>query len=160
MARVFEGQRTFLSGFLGPVEKWIYRLGGVDSGQEMTWKGYLAAVLVFNFIGFFATFLQLMAQAALPLNPQKFPGLSWHLAFNTAMSFVTNTNWQAYSGESTMSYLSQMVGLAVHNFTSAATGIAVLLAITRGFKRASTKPSAISGWTSRAVHCTSCCRYR
>jgi K+-transporting ATPase ATPase A chain len=139
MARVFEGERTFLSGFLGPVEKWIYRLSGVDANEEMTWKGYLAAVLIFNLVGFFVTFAQLMAQATLPLNPQKFAGLSWHLAFNTAMSFVTNTNWQAYSGESTMSYLSQMMGLAVHNFTSAATGIAVLLAITRGLKRASAK---------------------
>ncbi len=139
MARVFEGQRTFLTGLLGPIEKLAYKLGGVDPMEEMSWKRYLWAVLIFNLVGFLSLFALLMAQGALPLNPQHFPGLSWHLAFNTAMSFVTNTNWQAYSGESTMSYFSQMAGLAVHNFLSAATGIAVMLAVIRGLQRASAK---------------------
>jgi len=139
MARVFEGKRTFLSGLLGPVERWIYRLGTVDANEEMSWKHYLRALLMFNFIGFVTLWALQMAQAWLPLNPQKFANLSWHLAFNTAMSFTTNTNWQAYSGENTMSYLTQMIGLAVHNFVSAATGLAVLLAITRGLQRASAK---------------------
>jgi K+-transporting ATPase ATPase A chain len=139
MARVFEGQRTFLSGVLGPVERAIYRLGGVDETEEMTWKRYFLALLVFNLVGLLSLWALQMVQAWLPLNPQKFGNVKWDLAFNTAMSFTTNTNWQAYSGESTMSYLTQMIGLAVHNFTSAATGLAVLLAITRGLKRASSK---------------------
>ncbi|HZP60857.1 MAG TPA: potassium-transporting ATPase subunit KdpA [Opitutaceae bacterium] len=139
MARVFEGRPTFLTRLLGPVEKWIYRLSGVDADEEMPWTRYLWAVLIFNLVGFLSLFAILLTQATLPLNPQKFPGLSWHLALNTALSFITNTNWQAYSGESTLSYFSQMVGLAVHNFLSAATGIAVMLAITRALQRASTK---------------------
>ncbi len=139
MARVFEGKRTFLSGILGPVERWIYRLSSVDAKEEMSWKRYLWAVLIFNVVGFVSLFALLLTQATLPLNPEKFSNLSWHLAFNTTMSFVTNTNWQAYSGESTMSYFSQMAGLAVHNFLSAATGIAVMLAITRSLQRASAK---------------------
>ncbi len=124
MARVFERPTT------GRIEKWIYRLGRVDAREEMSWKRYLAAVLIFNAVGLASLFALLMAQT---------PRLTWQLALNTAISFVTNTNWQAYSGESTMSYFSQMAGLAVHNFLSAATGIAVMLAIARGLKRASTK---------------------
>jgi K+-transporting ATPase ATPase A chain len=124
MARVFERETT------GRLERWIYRLGRVDAHEEMSWKQYLWAVLMFNAVGFVSLFAMLLLQT---------PRLSWPLAFNTAMSFVTNTNWQAYSGESTMSYFSQMAGLAVHNFLSAATGIAVMLAIARGLKRASTK---------------------
>ncbi|HVM62675.1 MAG TPA: potassium-transporting ATPase subunit KdpA [Verrucomicrobiae bacterium] len=139
MARVFRGDRTFLSGMLGPVERGIYRLSGVDVTEEMSWKRYLGALLLFNLIGFISLWGLQMAQVWLPLNPQKFANLAWHLAFNTAMSFTTNTNWQAYSGESTMSYLTQMIGLAVHNFTSAATGLAVLLAIIRGLRRASAR---------------------
>ena len=139
MARVFEGKRTFLSGILGPVERGVYRLGRVDATEEMSWKRYLGALLIFNFVGFVTLWALQMVQAWLPLNPQKFANLSWHLAFNTAMSFTTNTNWQAYMGESTMSYLTQMIGLAVHNFVSAATGLAVLLGITRGLTRASAK---------------------
>jgi len=139
MARVFGGERTVLSGILGPVERWIYRLGGVKADEEMSWKRYFAAVLVFNLVGLVTLLALEMTQAWLPLNPQKFPNVPWALALNTAISFTTNTNWQAYMGESTMSYLTQMIGLAVHNFTSAATGLAVLLAITRGLKRASSK---------------------
>ena len=139
MARVFKGQRTFLSGVLGPVEKWIYRLGRVDPAEEMSWKRYFFAVLIFNVIGIVSLMVLEMTQASLPLNPQQFPNLPWALALNTAISFITNTNWQAYSGENTMSYLTQMAGLAVHNFLSAATGIAVLVALARGLKRASSK---------------------
>jgi K+-transporting ATPase ATPase A chain len=139
MARVFDGKRTFLAGVLGPVEKWIYRLGGVDPAEEMSWKRYFFAVLIFNVIGIVSLMVMEMTQAGLPLNPQHFPNLPWALALNTAISFITNTNWQAYSGENTMSYLTQMAGLAVHNFLSAATGIAVLVAFARGLKRASSK---------------------
>ncbi|MGD0016638.1 MAG: potassium-transporting ATPase subunit KdpA [Verrucomicrobiia bacterium] len=139
MARVFEGKRTFLSGVLGPVEKWIYRLGGVKTDQEMSWKRYFCAVLFFNVVGLVTLMALEMTQAWLPLNPQKFPNVPWALALNTAISFITNTNWQAYSGENTMSYLTQMAGLAVHNFLSAATGIAILVAFARGLKRASAK---------------------
>ncbi|MCX6906932.1 MAG: potassium-transporting ATPase subunit KdpA [Verrucomicrobia bacterium] len=137
MARVFEGERTLLTPALGPVEQLIYRLGGVRSKNEMTWPLYFAAIVIFNVVGLLSLVALQMTQAWLPLNPQKFPNVPWALALNTAISFVTNTNWQAYSGESIMSYLSQMAGLAVHNFLSAATGIAVLLALARGIKRAS-----------------------
>src|ERR1017187_2367616 len=139
LARVFEGKRNFLSGILGPVEKLIYRLGGVKADEEMSWKRYFFAVLIFNVIGIVSLMALQMTQASLPLNPQHFPNLPWALALNTAISFITNTNWQAYMGESTMSYLTQMAGLAVHNFLSAATGIAVLVAFARGLRRASSK---------------------
>jgi potassium-transporting ATPase potassium-binding subunit len=139
MARVFEGRRTFLSRLLGPVERGIYRLGGVSADEEMSWKRYFAAVLIFNVIGIASLMALQMTQAWLPLNPQKFPNVPWALALNTAISFITNTNWQAYMGESTMSYLTQMAGLAVHNFLSAATGIAILVAFARALKRASSK---------------------
>jgi K+-transporting ATPase ATPase A chain len=139
MARVFQGERTFFSRFLGPVERAIYRLGGVEPGEEMSWKRYLGALLLFNLVGFLSLWALQMAQAWLPLNPQKFGNVSWALAFNTAVSFTTNTNWQAYSGEAVLSYLTQMIGLAVHNFVSAATGLSVLLAFTRGLQRASIK---------------------
>jgi len=139
LARVFEGQRTFLASVLGRVEKLIYRLSGVDPAEEMSWKRYFCAVLIFNVIGIVSLMALEMTQASLPLNPQHFPNLPWALALNTAISFITNTNWQAYMGESTMSYLTQMAGLAVHNFLSAATGIAVLVALARGLKRASSK---------------------
>jgi len=139
MARVFEGKRTFISGVLGPVEKRIYRFGGVKTDQEMSWKRYFCAVLLFNVVGLVTVVALEMTQAWLPLNPQKLPNVPWALALNTAISFITNTNWQAYAGESTMSYLTQMAGLAVHNFLSAATGIAILVAFARGLKRASAK---------------------
>ena len=139
MARVFEGRAPFLARLLRPVETWIYRLGGVDAREEMSWPRYFWAVLVFNVVGILSVTAIEMTQAWLPLNPQKFPNVPWALALNTAISFITNTNWQAYMGESTMSYFTQMAGLAVHNFLSAATGIAVLLAFARGLKRASAK---------------------
>ena len=139
MARVFQGQRTFLHPLLRPVERMVYWAGGVDEQAEMTWKGYFLAVLVFNVVGILSLMGLEMTQKWLPLNPQHFDNVPWALALNTAISFITNTNWQAYSGENTMSYLTQMAGLAVHNFLSAATGIAVLLAVTRGLKRASAK---------------------
>lgn len=101
----------------------------------MRWQRYAAAILTLNLIGIIVLFVQLMAQGYLPLNPENMPGLSWHLALNTAVSFVTNTNWQAYSGENTLSYLSQMVGLTVQNFLSAASGIAVAFALIRAFSR-------------------------
>jgi K+-transporting ATPase ATPase A chain len=139
MAGVFQGQRNFLSSILGPVEKLIYKLGGTDPGEEMSWVKYFLAVLVFNVVGLLSLWAMQMTQAWLPLNPQKLPNVPWDLALNTAISFITNTNWQAYAGETTMSYFTQMAGLAVHNFLSAATGIAIFLAVARGLKRASAK---------------------
>jgi K+-transporting ATPase ATPase A chain len=139
MARVFQGEKTFLQPLLRPVERLVYWAGGVDERAEMTWKGYFLAVLVFNVVGLLSLMGLQMVQKWLPLNPQNFDNVPWALAFNTAVSFITNTNWQAYEGENSMSYLTQMAGLAVHNFLSAATGIAVLLAVTRGLKRASAK---------------------
>lgn len=119
------------------VERGLWRLCGI-SDEDMDWRQYLVAILLFNAIGIVVLFVMLMAQGALPLNPQGLPGLSWHLALNTAISFVSNTNWQSYSGETTISYFSEMVGLAVQNFLSAATGIAVLFALIRGFARHTT----------------------
>ena len=135
MAAVFAGQRNVLSPLLGPVEKLLYRLMGVDATKEMTWKDYTAALLVFNAAGFVLLLAILLGQGFLPLNPQGFSGLKFPLAFNTAISFMTNTNWQAYSGEAALSFLSQMAGLSVQNFASAATGLAAFLAVTRGFSR-------------------------
>jgi potassium-transporting ATPase potassium-binding subunit len=133
LALVFERTKT------GRLERFIYRLGGVNPSDEMSWKRYFLAVLVFNVVGIVALMTIEMTQAWLPLNPQKFPNVPWAVALNTAVSFITNTNWQAYSGESTMNYFTQMAGLAVHNFLSTATGIAVMLAMARGLKRASAK---------------------
>ncbi|TWJ33588.1 potassium-transporting ATPase subunit KdpA [Geobacter argillaceus] len=135
MARVFGGERTFLSPILVPFEDRLYRICGVDKDEEMDWKGYAVAAALFNLVLFVALFAMLMLQQFLPLNPQKFPAFTWQLALNTAVSFVTNTNWQAYSGESAASYFTQMVGFAVHNFVSAATGIAIAIAVIRGFSR-------------------------
>ncbi len=120
---------------VGWLERLVYRIGGVDPRLEMSWKKYAAAVLVFNLAGAGVLLLIEMTQAWLPFNPQHLPNVSFGLAFNTAISFMTNTNWQAYSGEATMSYFTQMTGLAVHNFTSAATGIAVAVALIRGLLR-------------------------
>ena len=139
MARVFQGQKTFLHPILSPLERFVYWVSGVDSAEEMTWGRYFWAVLIFNVAAIVSLWLLQVGQALLPLNPQKFAAVPWALALNTAISFITNTNWQAYSGESTMSCFTQMAGLAVHNFLSAATGIAVMLAITRGLTRASAK---------------------
>lgn len=138
MARVFAGESHFLSRVLGPIERGIYKLSGVDPNQEMSWKAYAVAMFAFNLLGGAALLVMEMTQAWLPLNPQQLPNLPFPLAFNTAVSFMTNTNWQAYSGEATMSYFTQMAGLAVHNFVSAATGIAVAVALARGLVRKQT----------------------
>lgn len=139
MAKVFkdDGQKTI--PILGVLERLTYRFCHIDSSQEMEWRDYLKAALYFNFIGFVFLFLLQLLQGWLPLNPQGFPGVSPALAFNTAISFVTNTNWQAYGGENTMSYLTQMMGLTVQNFVSAAIGNAVLLALIRGIVRKSSQ---------------------
>ncbi len=135
MARVFSGEPHFLSRVLTPVERGIYRLSGVHPVHEMSWKAYAVAMLAFNILGGAVLLVMEMTQAWLPLNPQHLPNVPFPLAFNTAVSFVTNTNWQAYSGEATMSCFTQMAGLAVHNFVSAATGIAIAVALARGLVR-------------------------
>ncbi|WP_300725485.1 potassium-transporting ATPase subunit KdpA [Pseudomonas sp.] len=135
--RVMEGQRTWLTPLLGPVERACYRVAGVDPGTEHTWQQYARALLAFNLAGFVLLFAILLFQQYLPLNPQHLPGQAWTQAFNTAVSFVTNTNWQSYSGEASLSYFSQMAGLTVQNFVSAATGLAVLVALCRGISRRS-----------------------
>ena len=139
MAAVFEGRRTFLSPVLQPVERLIYRAGGVDAARERDWKGYVLQVILANVIGFAFVYLLQRLQGVLPLNPQAFGAVSPDSSFNTAVSFATNTNWQGYAGESTMSYFTQMVGLSVQNFLSAASGIAVLIALIRGFARRQVK---------------------
>ncbi len=139
MADVFEGKRTFLHPVLAPVECLTYRASGVDDKREMRWTEYAVAALVFNLLGFAAVYALQRFQGMLPLNPAALGAVSPDSAFNTAVSFATNTNWQGYGGESTMSYLTQMAGLAVQNFVSAATGMAVLIALIRGFARRSTQ---------------------
>ncbi|MCE5209403.1 MAG: potassium-transporting ATPase subunit KdpA [Chloroflexi bacterium] len=135
IARVFQGERTFLTPVLAPVEKFIYRLNGVNPEEEMTWKTYAVALLVFSLFGILLLFLIQRLQGVLPLNPTGMAAVPSATAFNTAVSFVTNTNWQNYGGESTMSYLTQMMGLTVQNFLSAAAGLAVLMAFIRSFTR-------------------------
>ncbi len=135
MAKVYQGERNVLSPLFAPFEKMIYHFIGIEKDAEMNWKQYAVSMLIFNCLGIAMLLTLLMLQEYLPLNPQKFSGFSWHLAFNTAVSFVTNTNWQAYSGESTASYFSQVIGLAVQNFLSAATGMAILIAFIRGLVR-------------------------
>ncbi len=133
MTAVFEGRRTLLSPALLPAERLFYRLAGIDAGRGQHWTSYAAAMLLFNLAGILLLFALQRFQAALPLNPQGFADSPPELAFNTAVSFVTNTNWQNYGGESTLSYLVQMAGLTVQNFLSAATGIALAVALIRGF---------------------------
>ena len=135
MARVYEGQPSGLDWVLGPVERIFYRFCGINPDEEMSWKKYAGAVLVFSAGGLVLLYALQRMQGILPLNPQKFPAVSPDLSFNTAVSFITNTNWQSYGGETTMSYLTQMTGLGVQNFLSAAAGMAVLVALIRGFKR-------------------------
>jgi len=137
MFRVFQGEWTFLSPVLGGLERGIYRLSGIDPGREMKWTSYAVALLGFNLAGIVLLLAIQMLQAFLPLNGEHLAGVPFVLALNTAVSFVTNTNWQAYSGEATMSLFTQMAGLAVQNFLSAATGIAVAVAVTRGLVRKS-----------------------
>ena len=135
MARVFNGERNILSPVMAPVERFTYRMLGTKSDEEMNWKQYALAVLLFALLGVVTLFLIELLQGVLPFNPQHLPGVSPALAFNTSISFNTNTNWQNYGGETTMTYFTQMVGLTVHNFLSAAAGIAVLMAVIRGFTR-------------------------
>ena len=135
IGKVMNGEKVFLSRICGPCEKLIYKIMRVDSREEMSAKKYIISAVIFNAVGFLVLFLMLLLQGILPLNPEHIEGNSWHLAFNTAVSFMTNTNWQAYSGESALSYFTQMMGLTVQNFVSAATGIAVLFAVIRGFTR-------------------------
>jgi K+-transporting ATPase ATPase A chain len=135
MHRVFEGERRPLPRFFGPLERGTYRLCGIDAGKEQTWTEYTLALLIFSALGVLVSYALLRLQHLLPLNPQKFGPVEANLAFNTASSFTTNTNWQSYSGEAVMSYLSQMAALAWHNFTSAAAGMGVALALARGLTR-------------------------
>lgn len=135
MASVFMGERTFLTPVMAPIEGALYKVCRIDPAREMNWKSYLFAVLGFSVVGFAYLYVVLRTQAWLPLNPQGFGNLAPDLAFNTAISFLTNTNWQFYSGESTMSYFTQMAGLSWHMFVSAAMGIAVAIAVVRGFVR-------------------------
>ena len=137
MANVYEGRVAFLNRFAAPVENRLYRLCGVNPAEEMRWTQYALAMLIFNLFGVLAVYVLQRVQAHLPLNPQGFPAVSPDSSFNTAVSFATNTNWQGYSGETTMSYLTQMAGLTVQNFVSAASGMAVLVAMIRGFARQS-----------------------
>jgi potassium-transporting ATPase potassium-binding subunit len=139
MTRVFTGERTFLSPVLGPVERLFYRLSGVDERSDQNWLTYAVSMLLFSLVGFASIYALMRFQAMLPFNPAGQPAVEEGLAFNTAMSFNTNTNWQSYVPETTMSYLVQMAGLTVHNFVSAATGIALAIALIRGFARRSAK---------------------
>lgn len=139
MAKVYQGGAFGLNRVLGPVERLVYRLFGIQEEDEMSWKTYAVAALAFKLAFFFLLYLILRLQGLLPLNPQGFAGVSPDLAFNTAVSFITNTNWQSYGGESTMSYLTQMMGLSVQNFVSAAQGMAVLVALIRGITRRSSR---------------------
>ena len=139
MYKVMVGEKTFLSRVLQPVESGVCRICRIDPGEQMTWKKYALAVGLFSAFGFLFLFLLNLLQGFLPLNPEGIPGCSWHLSFNTTASFVTNTNWQAYSGEMQLSYLTQMLGLTVQNFVSAASGIAVLFALIRGFVKVKQK---------------------
>ncbi|MGU3340829.1 potassium-transporting ATPase subunit KdpA [Methylobacterium mesophilicum] len=138
MTRVFNGERTLLSPIVAPVERAFYRVAGIDARQEQHWLAYAGGVILFHLLGFAVLYAILRLQAFLPLNPAEQTAVAPDLAFNTATSFVTNTNWQAYGGETTLSYLAQMLGLTHQNFLSAATGIAVAVALIRGFARAST----------------------
>jgi len=138
MAKVFMGEKHMIKPVFGWLEKSVYQVSGIKSEEEMNWKTYLNGVLLFNLFGMVFLFLLQMLQSYLPLNTEKLSNVSWHLAFNTAASFITNTNWQSYSGENTLSYLVQMLGLTVQNFVSAATGISVVLALIRGLTRKTT----------------------
>src|SRR4030042_6359276 len=131
MARVYQGESTFLDRLIRPVERVCYRMLGVNPQDEMDWKTYPVALLIFSAISFLVVYLILRLQELLPFNPQRFGATTPDLAFNTAISFVTNTNWQNYGGETTLSYVTQMVGLTVQNFVSAAAGMTVLGALIR-----------------------------
>jgi len=139
MAKVYQGEHTFLDRVLGPVERFIYRLSGVKADEDMNWKTYAIAVMLFNVLGLIVVYSLQRLQAILPLNPQALGAVTPDSSWNTAISFASNTNWQGYGGEVTMSYLSQMLGLTVQNFVSAATGMAVLVALIRGIVRHTAK---------------------
>jgi K+-transporting ATPase ATPase A chain len=138
MSKVFSGEKHFMLHVFGWLEKLTYKFTGVRSDEETNWKSYTFGLLLFNLIGILFVFLIQIFQSILPLNPAGLPNVSWHSALNTAVSFVTNTNWQGYAGETTMSYFTQMVALTAQNFVSAATGIAVILALIRGISRKTT----------------------
>src|SRR5476649_560467 len=152
MTRVFAGERTFLSPVLGPLERGLYRLAGIDEKAEQSWVGYTVALLFFSVAGFLSLYALQRLQNVLPFNPQGLDAVPPDLAFNTSVSFISNTNWQSYTPESTMSYLVQMAGLTVHNFLSAATGIALAVALVRGFARRSAK--GIGNFWTDMVRCT------
>ncbi len=154
MTRVFSGERTWLSPVFVPIERAIYRLSGVREDEEMTWYAYALSVLAFSLIGLAYLYVMLRTQKWLPLNPQHIDNMAPDLAWNTAVSFLTNTNWQFYSGETAMSYLSQMAGLAWHNFVSAGAGIAIAIAVIRGVVR-----TTISTLGNFWVDLTRCCLY-
>jgi potassium-transporting ATPase potassium-binding subunit len=135
MANVLTGRKTFISPVIRPIEKFIYRIASIDENQEMSWKRYAYALIIFNIIGITFLFILQLIQNFLPLNPAQIAGVRWDTALNTAISFATNTNWQSYAGETTMSYLTQMLGMTVQNFLSASVGIAALLVLIRGFTR-------------------------
>lgn len=135
MSKVFSGERHFMLYVFGWLERLIYKFAGINQSEEGNWKSYTFGLIILNIIGFIVVFLMQLIQEYLPLNPEQLQNVSWHSAFNTSVSFMTNTNWQGYSGENTLSYLTQMLGLTVQNFVSAATGIAVLLALIRGISR-------------------------
>jgi potassium-transporting ATPase potassium-binding subunit len=152
MAKVFNGDHTLLSPLLRPVENGIYRLTGVRADEDQNWRQYALALIAFNLLGFVVLLLMQLVQSVLPLNPMQLANVEPYLAFNTATSFMTNTNWQAYGGETTMSYLTQMIGLNVQNFVSAATGIAVVVTLTRGLVRRS--GTTIGNFWTDLVRCT------
>jgi K+-transporting ATPase ATPase A chain len=152
MTRVFAGERTFLSPALRPVEILLYKVGGVDERREQHWLTYTVAMLLFNLAGFLLLYALMRLQGVLPLNPAEQSAVAPDLAFNTAVSFATNTNWQNYGGETTMSYLTQMLGLTVQNFVSAATGIVLAVAMIRGFARASA--NSIGNFWTDVTRCT------
>ncbi len=135
ITRIYKGEKTLLSPVLAPLERGLYRLAGIDETREQSWLAYAFAMIAFSIAGFLSLYALQRLQGYLPLNPQHFDGVPPDLAFNTSVSFITNTNWQSYSGETSMSHLTQMLGLTVHNFLSAATGLAVAFALVRGFVR-------------------------
>ena len=143
--KIIAGERVALAALLSPLERAFYRLAGVDPAREQSWLAYAMSMLAFSLAGFLSLYALQRLQQYLPLNPRGFDGVAPDLAFNTSVSFVTNTNWQNYSGETTMSHLTQMLGLTVHNFVSAATGLAMAFALTRGFSRASS-PTVGNFW--------------
>jgi K+-transporting ATPase ATPase A chain len=152
LGRVLERDSTPLDRLLGPLERGIYRLAGIDATERMDWKAYAVAAVLFNILGLLAVFLLQKFQGVLPLNPQHLPGVPTDLALNTAASFITNTNWQAYGGETTLSHLTQMVGLTVQNFLSAATAMGVMAALARGIRRR--KATTLGSFWVDVTRCT------